>query len=349
MSFHQLPPEILLHILRSLGSAFFRQDLRRLLVSKWWYELARVVLLQDIHLSAGSLQRLALATNRESVIHSIQDQVITVNLGLDGFENWHSLKLTPTTETSRVDFTVLSLWTSELNSWLATLANILQNCTKLQILRLEARPERHDPRLGLQRRDYLMASPLASLLSIKYLTCLEIDAAGTNLISENNAPSMHICGYINDMLPTLRRLRCRMSSICPQILEAAGKGPLRRLQDVVINLSLSELSVSDTSYRYPSRCVASPGDSFPQLKADMELHAGELVHVMNSPRIVRIVSHTFPGLKMHSFDAITGRQMLLESPAPWDADGEEVEITTGDNDDDDHVFNSDTSSEEFVI
>jgi hypothetical protein len=87
------------------------------------------------------------------------------------------------------------------------------------------------------------------------------------------------------------------------------------------------------------------GDSFPQLKADMESHVRELVLKMKNPRIVRIVSHTFPGLDMHSFDALTGRQMLLAPAAPWDADGEEVEERATEED----LFDSDSSSADYLI
>jgi hypothetical protein len=51
---------------------------------------------------------------------------------------------------------------------------------------------------------------------------------------------------------------------------------------------------------------------------------------------------------MHSFDAITGRHMLLASAAPWDADGEEVEeMEEGATAE--HLFDSDSSSEEFLL
>lgn len=67
--------------------------------------------------------------------------------------------------------------------------------------------------------------------------------------------------------------------------------------------------------------------------------------MMKNPRIARIVSHTFPGLKMHSFDAITGRRILLSSAAPWDADGDEIKERIVVQD----LFDSDSSSEEFLL
>lgn len=252
MSLHRLPPEILLSILRLLGSAFFHQDVRRLLVSKRWYQIAWPVFLKDLEFHTESLERFILASKRAGMVRSVQEYVMKATLTLDGFENWHSACSTlSATKSSEIDFEVFNMWTSELNGYIAALAGILQQCTRLQHLRLEARPERHDPRLCLQRRDYLMALPLASLVSISHLTCLEIDTAGTYSI-DSNTTRVHLCSNISTMLPTLRRLRCRMSSICPTIFDVHGSCLLLDLEEIIINLSLSETCDSDTSFRYPS-------------------------------------------------------------------------------------------------
>ncbi|GAB0132219.1 hypothetical protein EsDP_00000661 [Epichloe bromicola] len=328
MPLHRLPPEILLYILRLLGSAFFRQDARRLTVSKRWFQHARPVLLQDLDFSAQSLGRFVLACTEEgmTLFHAKSRQ--------DG-----------DTESSRFDIRVIESWTAELNECMAALASMLQKCTGLRLLKLEARPELHDSLVGMQRRDYLLASPLASLLSISCLTCLEIDTAGTNLIGQIHTPRTHICVIIREKLPNLRRLRYRSSSICPSILDASENKSLLTLEDVLINLSLSEMSSPDTSHRYPSRCGYTPGASFPRLREDMESRATELVRMIRTPRIVRILSPTFPALSMHSFDALKGRRMHLPSAAPWDADGEEVKEMAVVQD----PFDPDSSSEEFVL
>ncbi|KAF5136337.1 hypothetical protein E5D57_000097 [Metarhizium anisopliae] len=245
MSLYQLPPEILPYAFRLLSPAFFRQDARRLLVFRQWYQLARPVLLQDLDFSAESLRNFVLASNKVGMIRSVRNHVKALSLALDDFENWHSAQFEPSSaELSGIDLQTMNTWASELNDFLVALAGILKQCTRLQSLKLEARPE--------------------------------------------------------------------------------GHGPLISLEDFVINLSLSEMSSSDTSYRYPIRCEHIPGDSFPRLKADVESHATKVVRMMKNPRMARIVSHTFPGLKIHSFDAITGRRMLLSSAAPWDADGDEL-------------------------
>ncbi|KAG5975607.1 hypothetical protein E4U55_007639 [Claviceps digitariae] len=347
MSLLRLPPEIIFNILRLLGSAFFHQDIRRLLISKWWYEFAWPVFCQDVKLHAGSLERFVLASKRVKLLHSIRKYVQTVDLGLDGFEDWHStLSTSNATESTEIDLQVVHVWTSKLNGYIADLAGILQQCTKLRLLKIEARPERHPLPLRLQRRHYLAASPLAGLVSISsQLTCLEIDTAGTHLMDDKDAPKLHLCNKIRTLLPTLRRLRCRMSSVCPTLLDVSAGGRPLALEEVIINLSLSDNRGSDTSYRYPSRCEALPNDNFLRLKADMESCARELVLQMNNSRIFRILSHTFPGMDLHSFDVLAERQMILAPTASWDADGEELKERVSAQD----LFDSDSSSEEFLL
>ncbi|KAG6135237.1 hypothetical protein E4U38_001972 [Claviceps purpurea] len=325
MSLLRLPPEIVLSIFRLLGSAFFRQDVRRFLVSKWWYELAWPVFLQDVKFRAGSLERFILASKSVDLLHLIRKNVRTVKLVLNGFEEWHFiLSASNAAGSTDIDLHAVDIWTSKVNGHVAALVGILRHCTGLRLLKVEARPETHPLQLNLQRRDYLAASPLASLVSISQLTCLEIDTAGTRLMDETDAPKVHLCGKIRTMLPTLRRLRCRMSSICPTIFDvSAGCLPLA-LEDVIVNLSLSDIRGSDTSYRYPSRCEALPGGNFTRLKEDIKSCARKLVPLMKNPRIVRVLSHTFPGMKLHSLDVLTGRRMEIKPNAPWDADEKEA-------------------------
>ncbi|KAG6314474.1 hypothetical protein E4U22_008727 [Claviceps purpurea] len=325
MSLLRLPPEIVLSIFRLLGSAFFRRDVRRLLVSKWWYELAWPVFYQDLRFRAGSLERFLLASKSVDLLHTIRKNVRTAKLVLNGFEDWHSILSASNAEGStEIDLQAVDIWTSEVNGHVAALAGILQHCTGLRLLKVEARPETHPLQLNLQRRDYLAASPLASLSSLSQLTCLEIDTAGTRLTDETDTPKVHLCSKIRTMLPSLRRLRCRMSNICPTIFDVSAGGLPLHLEEFIINLSLSDIRGLDTSYRHSSRCEALPGDSFPRLKAEMESCARKLVLLMETPRIVRVLSHTFPGMKLRSLDVLTGRRMELKPTARWDADEKEA-------------------------
>ncbi|KPM41360.1 hypothetical protein AK830_g5177 [Neonectria ditissima] len=324
MLLRELPPEILLHILRLLGSAFFQHDTRRLLVSKWWYQLAKPVLLRDLDFSAKSLRGFVLASKNTDLSRSVQRYSTSINLSVNGFENWEAARFGRV----EIDLQVVDAWTSEFNTNLAALARIIQPSTSLRSLKVEAHREFHNPSSGLQQRHYLSALPLVSLVSVGHLTCLEIDTHGTDLRLRDATPETHFCCTINAFFPTLRRLRYRTSHICPRLLDLPGNDLLSDLEEVIINLSLSRLDGPDTSYRYPSRCEKIPGDNFLNLKADMEAHARGLAARMSKPRIVRVLSHTFPGLDVHSFDALVGHRMVLEPAAAWDADGEVMQDQT---------------------
>ncbi|KAK5998447.1 hypothetical protein PT974_00826 [Cladobotryum mycophilum] len=333
MFLHQLPPETLIRIFYFIGSAFFRRDVRRLHVSRWWYQLARPVFLEDLVFSAKTLEKFVQSSETEGMVPSMRDHVRSVSIGFDGLDGWRLHPLRPgtpaATSAPALSLYLVDEWTNELNSILAAFANILGQFKKLESLRLEARKERHGPLAKLWRRDYLMAAPMASFLSVRDLTCLEIDAVGTHVLDRSEGSSgIHLCSDVNAMLPTLRRLRIRMKDICTQVISIPEDSPPLPLEDLIINLSLIEPASPDTTFHYPKWCNPLPGSSFRQFKADMESRARELVPALKNPRIVRIVSHTVPGRAIHSFDALTGRRMLLKSDEPWDADGEDLDGLT---------------------
>lgn len=364
---HRLPPEILSLICLSLDAQFFRQDVSRLHVAKWWYRLAQPVLHQDLDLSPDSLSRFVAACSHQTgLIDSIQKHARSVRLVVRGFDyrNDSTESAIDNPDSPAVDMGSVDAWTFELNENMETLAGIVQACKALQSLKLDARPEFHAPELELEleRRHYLLRRPVASLLSVGHLTSLEVDTAGTDLLRERDGSDFHVCEYISNLLPRLRKLRCRLTRICSLVLgrahciddengsyiislEVAPTSPLECLEDVVINMSISDPTGADTSYRYPSRCQDTIYDSFSDLERHMEKTAQDLVLRMSNPRVVRLITHTFPGLELLSFDAMTGRRMKLAPDAPWDADGEEIEEAAEDHDATDDLFDSDSDSD----
>ena len=47
-------------------------------------------------------------------------------------------------------------------------------------------------------------------------------------------------------------------------------------------------------------------------------------------KIVRVLTHTLPKIKMQAFDVLTGRNVTLSEGAEWDDDGEAVEDEVSD-------------------
>ncbi|KAK3946082.1 hypothetical protein QBC46DRAFT_370781 [Diplogelasinospora grovesii] len=344
----QLPMELLLYILSYLGPESFRQDIRRLTISRRWYDFAWQIFVRDLQLTASSLIRF---TEDEAVLMRSQPHITTIKLSFEGFEE----DPRPLTQTDRrgimpcdTDVDAVNEWTAQLNSSLANLAAMLQQCPGLRCLKLKAGPER--PELGLLRRGYLMVKPLADLLSVCHLTSLEFDTAGCcyPLSHQAGDSSIHLCCSINSLLPSLRRLRCRMNSICESLLEppTTHDKPLD-LEEVIVNLSLSELSDTVTSYRYPDRCQSVPGETFLQLKEAIESQATRLACELRNPRMVRVISHKLPSLGIYAFDAVAGQRIRLETNTQWDADG--VVVDEGDREDETDLFDSDSSAAPEIV
>lgn len=128
-----------------------------------------------------------------------------------------------------------------------------------------------------------------------------------------------------------------MEEICESLLERPPRD--MALEEVIINLSISQLSDTITSYRYPSRCQTVARD-FPQLKLAMETRVASLAAWLRNPRTLRIISHELPSLDVYAFDAITGRRIWLENNVEWDAGGELVDEVLEEDESD--LFDSDS-------
>lgn len=332
MSLSRLPPEILLCILGYLGPEFFAHDIRRLTVSRTWFDLAWRVLIRDLHFTARSLRRF---TENEAVLKQSPPYIVTIELSL-GVGDETSLSL-PTDDQRETSGNVGDIDASpaQLDSSLSKLAAMLPGCPGIRFLSIRARGQ--SSALRLDRLGYLKAATLADLLSLQHLTSLELDTAGCHLEPAPNG-DVHLCRSINSLLPSLRRLRCRMEEICESLLEPPPSDT--PLEEVIINLSISQLSDTITSYRYPNRCQTVARD-FPQLKLALETQAATLAARLRNPRTLRIISHEFPSLDIYAFDAIKGRRIRLDNNVEWDADGELVDEEVHEEDETD-LFDSDS-------
>lgn len=332
MSLSRLPSEILLHILSCLGSSFFAHDLRRLSISRTWYTFAWTILHRDLRFTANSLARF---TDNEAVLKRSPPYIITVELFLGiGDEFSQSLPTEDLREASGINARDVDASPGQLDLSLAKLADIIPRCSGLRSLSVQARgqnsPLRPD---GLP---FLNTRPLVGLLSPPHLTSLQFDTAGCYVRSPPGS-HVHICRSINSLLPSLRRLRCRMEDICETLLERPPSDTA--IEEVIINLSISQLFDTTTSYRYPNRCQTIARD-FPALKLALETQATTLVARLRNPRIFRIISHELPSLGVYAFDAIKGRRFRLESNVDWDADGEIVDEVLEEDESD--LFDSDS-------
>jgi hypothetical protein len=186
---------------------------------------------------------------------------------------------------------------------------------------------------------------------LSHLTMLDIDTAGTPLlVSLPSWGGVHLCSIINALLPTLRRLRCRMCKVCDALLEPPEGNAWLGLEEVIVNLSLSDTAAGgeDTSFtfhRYPMGCWPIEMQIFSQLQSSVERQARRLALRLDSPKMVRVLSHNFPALKTYAYDALTEQRIQLAENAPWDADrdvGADDEAVDSETD----LFEHDSSEEE---
>ncbi|KAK2810278.1 hypothetical protein FQN50_003009 [Emmonsiellopsis sp. PD_5] len=329
MSLLQLPPELLFEIMEWLGPPFFRYNLARLTICKDWYYLARKVFLGHVTLSANCLERLLASPRSES----FKQYLKTLSLEFSGHEEPRTLPLEDWRRLTREKQEYYrEAWTVLLNNNILELATLLGDCGALDTISLSALEPLHDP--PSVRSGYLHGSSLAGLLSLKSITVLELDTYGSPDLSNEGC---HICACIGAMIPQLRRLRVRMCEICPDVLRPgeSSTGPLF-LEEVIVNLSIpNTMSRSKLPARYAKRCGSSPG-RFGQLRPDIEEQAALLIQQMARPRRVRILWHAFPSLEKLSFDALTGKRMVLDEDVAWSDDGEtdiEYEPAPGFDDD----------------
>ncbi|KAH6637218.1 hypothetical protein F5144DRAFT_569932 [Chaetomium tenue] len=309
MTLLQLPSEILLHILDHVGASFFHQDTNRLRVSKRWYSLAWLILARDPHLS---LQTLARLLANEEAFGRIQPHVGSVNLVL------HFVDKTAPDRPNVNDKRVV-----EANSHLDQLAVLLRQCPQLKALSIVAQVNFFG----------LSTGSIGSLLSACPLTSLHINIP-TRLALWRGRPGYndhiaHLCCCINALLPSLRRLRCRMHLICDRLLEPLPddtNGPLK-LEELIINFTHSPFIGRG---RWNPRSCDSILAPFTHTQHVVEAQAAALAARLPNPRMVRVIGHGSRELRgIYAYNAITKRREIFNFHTEWDAPGTVVADKSG--------------------
>ena len=116
-----------------------------------------------------------------------------------------------------------------------------------------------------------------------------------------------------------------------------------RLNEVIINRSLSNESPLITSATHATCCNAS-SNGLLQLKHDLEEQARVLATQMANPRMVRVLTHTLPTIKIKAFDVLTGDNSILEDDAEWDSDGKVIEELVSDGESEISDLSSDSDA-----
>ncbi|KAF2021851.1 hypothetical protein BU24DRAFT_339445 [Aaosphaeria arxii CBS 175.79] len=332
MSLLQLPPELLIQVMDYVGSSFFAEDLERLIICKYWFSVACSAYFKHLRLCQKTLRRLLSSQFVDRNLSLVKDNLEFLDIDLKGFEDWNYEYL-PGSPSDPQDLyysdmtstkPILAVWTTVLNHDLTQLYMTAEQSWKFRGLHIRAWSERH-PHFHLRpRRDYLFLSTVRTLLMAEHLSVLELDLCGTLLVPrDEDGDDPHICTSISALLPTLSRLKLRMRSICAGVLTPSRHDTKSLLKEVLINLSLSNESPLITSAAHSTPCDVAGGGTV-QLMADIEDQAKALVACMESPKIVRILTHTLPNLELRSLDVLTGKSMTMTKDMAWEDDGEAI-------------------------
>ncbi|KAF2823619.1 hypothetical protein CC86DRAFT_447362 [Ophiobolus disseminans] len=288
----ELPPETMIQIFAYVGSSYFRSNLALLTVCKQWSKFAHSACFQDFHVTQKTLRRFLSTPDVKSSLSLVKDSAETLDLDLEGFENWETISAVP------------ARFAGFLNKDLLRLATIIKESRKLRTLRIQATLELHPQISLLDRRDYLFPFTLHAMLSAGNLTSLELDLCGTRIgpyQSQDPDEGFHVCTSIASFLTTLRRLRLRMCHVCAECYKASEK-------------YLNNTSPLNLSVAHAERCIPESG-GFLQLKADIEEQAQALATQMAAPKMVRVLTHKYPHLTLRACDVLTGKEISLSEGA----------------------------------
>lgn len=277
-----MPAELLLSIFSLVGAENFRQDVRRLAVSREWYAYARPILLGELRLCADLFPMLLAMDDSDTLAAA---QQLTKRIDVDTkMRKWNPQNA------------------AERN--LEKLASKFKTFTALRTLVI--RP------WGWSY--WRMPSRVfCSLATLQQLTSLEMDLEDGYI--EDFRP--HLCDSLSRLIPTLKRLRCRLPQVCGDLLD----GPPGDLEELTLAISHSE-----GLQFYSTPCLSSGMHHPSQMQAALEERLLQFAASMRSPKIVRLIFTRSDELDFFAFDAIANRNFWLgpvpyPGPFPWDADG----------------------------
>ncbi|KAM0359896.1 hypothetical protein ACHAO7_011483 [Fusarium culmorum] len=325
MQLLHLPPEVLKQVFNYIGSPFFQEDLTRLAISKEWFEFAQYTCYQDVRLSPRKLHEfISSQTAARPDVPRNSLETLIIKFGTHQAPVSSSDSQEPTAGAGSYEAPCEST-----DRDLEQLATIIQQAPKLHFLRIEAYGSRRsDPLEGSE--DRISLNSIQAVLTVNHLTSLEIDVPGDVLTSSGGREeACHICPNIGALIHKLKYLGLRVRNICPDALRPQDSADGLRLNRLIVNLSLKMDLPGITSAAHSKRCGPPDEGGFLQLKADMQEQAEKLGAKMASPKLIRILTHTFPQLETHSLDVLSGGTTLLKDRMRWDDDGNILEDEQG--------------------
>ena len=374
----ELPTEIQIQILSYLGTPFFRESTSRLTVCKKWYLIAESVIRKDVHLGFKGLLYFLnppprepleaglpqwVKTQTRSLMISVSDSLKTYDKSVEDNETWK--RYAPLIQYVREGFEYIQESLHEL-----------KNLEELTIrVHTAAKDVTTDPssikeRVGLP----YFAAGLQLPGHLRCLDSLELDLC---TIGVDCSDGKGWCEALNELLWSLRRLRLRLSTMCPRVLQINEHMPPKlALEHLIINTDL-RIGPRHRITDWTRVCGSLWENNEFYDHADLIDAASLIVPRMRNPKIVRIVwwdtdyygsdiSHEeeipCEPWSRFSYDCLLEKRMKVPWDGSWSDDGstdtEDSDWTTSEeysdpleesdteeeDDDDDEIDDSHSSS-----
>jgi hypothetical protein len=327
MSLINLPTEILLCILENLSPDFFYHDIRRLAVSKRWYVLVWPLFARQLNLTSASLP--LFLRDKKRIVRRVQSHVTSARLWIDD-------RTTSYPEMGSREFLKNERWTEEDGRMRDAAAILRRHFPTLRSLSLTFR----DFTKRMLMRGYRLT--FRGFLGLPHLTSLEIDIKFPQYVGEQmREEGCCLCGRINPLLRTLRRLWCRLDPVCDLLLllddeQAAGVGgrsggkasdsSIGVLEELIINLDFKFEGPIRSNGLFPDSCRGSPSilpDGTP-IREHIKRQAAAISLRMSEPKMVRVIVWEPAAREVHALDFVTQRRSRLPVGYEWDAEGEVI-------------------------
>ena len=315
MHFQALPQEIVLHILRDVGSAHFRRNVDQLLVCRSWYPAAQSVMVEELHLSENNLPYfLANMLAQRNLWRLVETNCRRVNLKIRGPQGKSMFK------NHSAEFE----WGARINPCLTYLATRLPRFMRLEDLTIEATAPDPKPRAF---HAYLRRQQMANFLSPGYssrLRSLNLDLCHTlKHETVSNSYGNHLCAFISKFLLTLQHVRIRMDSVCAEAMDTGDDENTANLESLVFNMYIPD---NDTRPGFPVDARALPcqtKEEYPiRCPLRRMMRAAKRLSERNATiKTARIVTSFYPEQRPVAIDCISGKKTILVNRNDWTADG----------------------------
>ncbi|KAK4459714.1 hypothetical protein QBC42DRAFT_299159 [Cladorrhinum samala] len=346
-----LPNEILIDIFSYLDDRSVKKSLT---VSRRWHEFAWQVFVRDLDLTEDRLVRL---TGAGGPLEKLQPHVRTVNITILAYEHY-AMYSSVGNDIPGV-LRLINRYHNRLNSALSLLLATLRQSPGLKRINLRTVPvvqsmrPKFSSRLSQEVWDthsehphpmYEWAGSPKLLCPANFpseqLTDLTLDFAQdfvgfkSSESAGSGAGRVHICAVIgSELLPNLRRLRCRLKDMCRALVTApessavglGGKPLPLKLEEVIINtdVPLNDWCMgrySEISREFVQPCGVRKVNNAALGELQDELRAGlrNLAARMKKPKMVRLIWKYPHSSRTAAWDALTGKSMWISSKGEWD-------------------------------